>query len=608
MFKRIYLLGAIIVSVVIPFLVVKTVVVPVQEIPVLEFQNSMAQQEVTQVATETGFAIDWFYVALGLYLLGVCIMLFRFTKNLIAFQIQKNDVVSSYASYLLILRGEVTVPHSFWNRIFVSKKQYEQDLIPTVVLEHEKTHLDQKHSLDVLFVELLLVLFWFNPVLYMLRYAIKLNHEFLADQAVLKTGISTKDYQELILNHATSQYQHAMANTFNFPFIKKRFTIMKTQTSQRSLLLRSLVLVPVIALLIISCGREETEFKPMEKGIKFTKEIPTNTKIIVLNDAKNTGSITVDEEVLTYSIAGDYVKFFNAKGAIVDIENQGYKVLKDDGSLPSPPPPISALDYINIHKDKLNFYLGEYPITADIAIAIIEKNGQNGIEISPDKNGVNSIKIKLTEANKVALPPPPPLVKSAKASGNKMHGTMIIAGKKHYFESDDGKITVKDEFGNIQDVDLNARNIDEITVFGKKGENEIKGQPKNTSELTKIAYVNKNAVASLKPDISNLSIDEQKQFKLRNTFIYASEQTDGNVTYFTDNNLVSSTNARAFLKDNPYANVSLKQNDDNLTELHFNRSSNKMTDTQLQTIYTELFELTKNTMNKGGSFVIIKEK
>ncbi|MDP5077468.1 MAG: peptidase M56, partial [Nonlabens sp.] len=175
-FKRVYLLGAIIISVVIPFLVVKTVFVPVQELPVLEFQNSMAVPQVTHVTAETGFAIDWVYVALGLYLLGVCIMLFRFTKNLLAFKIQKNDVVSNYASYLLILRGEVTVPHSFWNRIFVSKKQYEQDLIPTVVLEHEKTHLDQKHSLDVLFVELLLVLFWFNPVLYMLRYAIKLNH------------------------------------------------------------------------------------------------------------------------------------------------------------------------------------------------------------------------------------------------------------------------------------------------------------------------------------------------------------------------------------------------------------------------------------------------
>lgn len=279
-FKRVYLLGAIIVSVVIPFLVVKTVVIPAQELPVLEYQNSIAPQQVTQVTAETDFAIDWFYVALGVYLLGVCIMLFRFTKNLIAFKIQKNDEVSSYARYLLILRGEVTVPHSFWNRIFVSKKQYEQDLIPTVVLEHEKTHLDQKHSLDVLLVELLLVMFWFNPVLYMLRYAIKLNHEFLADQAVLKTGIPTKDYQELILNHATSQYQHAMANTFHFPLIKKRFNIMKTKTSHTNLFLRSLALIPVLALLIISCGKEEVVIAPENMEIIEITEQESSIEIL----------------------------------------------------------------------------------------------------------------------------------------------------------------------------------------------------------------------------------------------------------------------------------------------------------------------------------------
>lgn len=217
--KRYYLLASILIALTIPFIVVKTIVIPVENGPMIDFATSTV---VTEIVAQQQLQLDWKSMIWAIYGIGVFIMLWRFIKNLKAFRIQEQDEVSPYGQYQLILRNTFTVPHSFLQRIFVSKKQYEQNLIPTTVLEHEKAHLDQKHSLDILFIEILLILFWFNPLLYIIRFSIKLNHEFLADNAVIQKGIDTVTYQETLLLYTQQSHSAALANTFNFPIIKKK--------------------------------------------------------------------------------------------------------------------------------------------------------------------------------------------------------------------------------------------------------------------------------------------------------------------------------------------------------------------------------------------------
>ena len=289
--KRWYLISSLILSLSIPFIVVETVIVPIQEMPFVNIYGNnftTVTPAVQQVTQEPEFTVNWFYVGLAIYLIGVVVMLWRFARNLYAFRIDKEDVIQFYKTYQLVLRNHFTIPHSFIKRIFVSKEDYETDQIPEVILEHEKAHLDQKHSIDILFIELMLIVLWFNPLLYMIKYSIKLNHEFLADQALLNQGISASVYQKLILKQATSGYQKTLANTFTFPIIKKRFHIMKTKSSKTSLLLKSLVIIPIIAVLIVSCGKEEKKYEIQESNdqqdvayelgdVEF-KETPNNTK------------------------------------------------------------------------------------------------------------------------------------------------------------------------------------------------------------------------------------------------------------------------------------------------------------------------------------------
>ncbi|WP_194850244.1 M56 family metallopeptidase [Nonlabens antarcticus] len=318
-FKRFYLLGSLLVSVVIPFLVVRTVVIPVQQSMPMAFPQFGAVEGTGTVAaiSNPGFELDWSLVIMLVYFIGVLIMGIRFARNLYGLRIKSTDEISSYESYILILRKLVEVPHSFFNRIYASATDYEAGSIPDSVLQHEKAHLEQKHSWDILILEILMVAMWFNPLLYLIKYSIKLNHEFLADQAVLSNGINTKTYQETLLAYSANSQNRALANTFNFPIIKKRFTIMKTNTNTASGLLRSLAIVPVLALLVISCGKENTEVELIQntqKTINIQKEdVSTN-----IPNSSNDPEVIYAEpgEVITPEIYHKYTTFKKYKTGI----------------------------------------------------------------------------------------------------------------------------------------------------------------------------------------------------------------------------------------------------------------------------------------------------
>ncbi|WOI21986.1 M56 family metallopeptidase [Nonlabens ulvanivorans] len=429
--KRYFLLASIGISIVIPFIVVKTIVIPIETNSVMNFTSSSV---VNEIARQQNFEFNWSFILWTTYGLGVIIMLWRFIKNLKAFRIGDEDELKIYSHYQLVLRNALIVPHSFLKRIFVSKNQYEENLIPTAVLEHEKAHLDQRHSLDILFIEILLILFWFNPLFYIMRYSIKLNHEFLADQAVIQHGIDTATYQETLLKYTQNSHSAALANTFNFPIIKKRFYIMKTQTSQASLISRSLALIPILALLIISCGKEETEFQEIEEILEIEEVVDDNHKTEIIKVYEVLENLT-PEHIEEYNrLAIKHKNYMDANNNLIVFKdetqhmqtifhsmseeqqssNEPWPYLGRDndlkaGQIPPPPPPApSAIEYINEHKNELNYYLREDQIPADVAIKIINDVGQAGVEISPDDKGVMSIKILETENNKGTLPPPPP--------------------------------------------------------------------------------------------------------------------------------------------------------------------------------------------------------
>jgi|GEM_PF-3594612 len=327
-FKRFYLLASIGLSLIIPFIVVKTVIVPLDNNAVVDLVNLNTSEKVLE---ESGFEFQWYYLLLLIYFTGVLVMLWRFITNLRTFTIRAEDEVISYNAYQLILRKGIIVPHSFHNRIFVSKTDYDQNLISKAILDHEKAHLDQKHSFDILLIEALILMFWFNPLFYMYRYSMKLNHEFLADRCVIQQGIDTPTYQELILQHATTNYKQSIANTFHFPVIKKRFNIMKTQTSTIHGLLKSLAIIPIITLLLLGCGEEEIVFENENSLIEkqdMTPDEAFGENIIMILNNQPKGIITIDGQKYTYIKEKGEYKFYSIDGKLFNYKANGYEILK----------------------------------------------------------------------------------------------------------------------------------------------------------------------------------------------------------------------------------------------------------------------------------------
>ncbi|MFD1616399.1 M56 family metallopeptidase [Gelatiniphilus marinus] len=277
-FKRFYLLGALLVSIVIPFITFTeyTQVESVQEF--MPFQPIAFTDAVVKKNTTWQDYIPT--VLWSVYALGVMVFSIRFLKNLFQlFKKIKTNPKFKTQNYIHVLLIDLIHPHTFFNYIFLNKNKYEHNRIPKEVLWHEQTHAKQKHALDILCIELLHIIFWFNPLLYYIKKDIKLNHEFLADKAVLKHGVCTKNYQNILLAFSSNASHNQLANAINYSLIKKRFTVMKTQTSKKAFWLKGLLILPILAILIYGFSEREIVEKEVASIEQQKQNLTTKTKL-----------------------------------------------------------------------------------------------------------------------------------------------------------------------------------------------------------------------------------------------------------------------------------------------------------------------------------------
>ncbi|MEZ4793351.1 MAG: M56 family metallopeptidase [Gelidibacter sp.] len=267
--KRFYLLSALVFSAIVPFVIfttyVESVVTQAIEIPV----TSDFYIEPKVVAESINY---WPVILWSIYGLGVLLFASKFYINLfkLSRKIKRNEKQKS-RQFTYVLLQERNTPHTFFNFIFLNKQQFETQKIPKEVFLHEEAHARQKHSIDVLFVEFLQIIFWFHPLVYWAKHCIKLNHEFLADEAVIKQGIEPSSYQQLLLTFSSpNSYRDVepqLANAINYSSIKKRFTVMKTHTSKQKIWLSTFLLLPLFALTLYGFSEREIIEKPVALSI-----------------------------------------------------------------------------------------------------------------------------------------------------------------------------------------------------------------------------------------------------------------------------------------------------------------------------------------------------
>lgn len=251
-FNRFFLLFSIVVSFLIPLITVEVTIEkavsaildPINPKLPIEYQN----YQTTDTPTQSDF--DWRFLGWGIYFFVSGILLYRFFRNikLILEKVKNNEIVD-YNGYKLVLVQEDVLPFSFLTYIFLSKAAFQNGKITESILQHESTHVREWHSLDNIFIEFLLVFMWFHPGLYWSRSAIKLNHEFIADEAALRVT-TVHSYKLLLVSMILPNQSPVLASNLKFSFTKRRLDMMNKKTMLSTKLIKAVALIPVLAVLI----------------------------------------------------------------------------------------------------------------------------------------------------------------------------------------------------------------------------------------------------------------------------------------------------------------------------------------------------------------------
>ncbi|UWX55436.1 M56 family metallopeptidase [Maribacter litopenaei] len=322
-FKRIYLLSALAFSFLIPSIVFTEYVAVSSNTSTLETPNISEFEAISNnqiLATEQ--QADWETILWCIYGLGVLLFGIRFILHIgqLWWRIRRNPRLKEYFTTRVLLLQQIP-PHTFFNYIFLNREAYETQNIPKEVLLHEETHAKQWHSLDIILVELAQIIFWFNPLIYLLKSAIKLNHEFLADSAVVKNDTSIPKYQHLLLSFLSKGCENyhssiKIANAIVYSStraersrsIKKRFTVMKTKTSKKSIVLRSFLLLPLTVFLLFAFSTSKEVYIPNNASIEILNHSARSLNIEILGN----GNYLVEEIKVDKDNLVEIVNQFNS--------------------------------------------------------------------------------------------------------------------------------------------------------------------------------------------------------------------------------------------------------------------------------------------------------
>ena len=220
----------------------------------------------TSVAGETHFS---FMQVVGyLYVLGVIAFVCHFFIRLWAIKniIRNNDDLPSY---------------SFFKKIYLGGN----DPGNTLIREHEHIHASQWHSVDILLMELVVIINWFNPVVYLFRKELKNVHEFIADEGALKVSSSKKEYAMLLFSQTFETPINNLVNPFfNQKLLKQRIMMIQKNKSHKSALLKYLLVVPLSLLMLtlssatmvkneVEVTSEKASLFPQQKDTRVFTEV-----------------------------------------------------------------------------------------------------------------------------------------------------------------------------------------------------------------------------------------------------------------------------------------------------------------------------------------------
>ena len=368
--KRIYLISGILISFIFPLISFHyQVEMPVPAISQADFSGVSGSATQVQYQDIAGKPFDYRLILLTLYLTGMILLLFRAVGHFRSLfkTINKADI-NKQGPAKLIRASQFPASFSFFNYVFINPSVSENEA--EEIMNHEIVHVRQKHWFDLLLVEILRLIQWVNPFAWIYTRFIRLNHEYLADQAALQRTASPANYRAALINQLFESPVISLTNSFNYSLNKKRFDMMKKIISSPYRKFKVLLVLPIFAIVFYAFATPEYHYQaqpinPTSQTASSTIEIPP--QIQALKEGKNNGiekGVTQDTSKYSFKIGKDFI---GDPHTLIIIDG----VTRDNKTLQSIDP--NAIESISILKDKS-------------ATALYGAKGDNGVIVVTTKN------------------------------------------------------------------------------------------------------------------------------------------------------------------------------------------------------------------------------
>ena len=396
-FNRIALLGVMLISCLLPLvrITVDRATVVNTSVMLMEEDMLMYPWEM-QVMVQEEAAFPWREWLVAVYFLGIFFFLLRNLWSLgrMLYLIRHSRCRQMENGICLVIHQAGFAPFSWMKYIVISQTDLDEN--GTDILIHEEAHIRNRHSWDLLLVELCVWLQWFNPAAWLLKQELQNVHEYEADEAVLRQGIDAKRYQMLLIKKAVGARLYSIANSFNHSSLKKRITMMIRKKSNPWARAKYLYVLPLAAVTVAAFARPEIS-EPLDEissvKVNDLSAITGNNSPENLSVASNSAAdVTLKMKVTDQTgspIVGASVLIVNStSGTLTDLEGNFTLKVGDDQRI--------SVSYIGMKsvelsvKECLEKQIKEVRLTSDAdsgpQLTVVSQSSESASQKAPQHN------------------------------------------------------------------------------------------------------------------------------------------------------------------------------------------------------------------------------
>ena len=325
-FNRLALLGVLLFSCLVPLIEVTTQEASEMNQPFIALEDMLLMAEPAPVMEEVSTPFPWRALLLLIYLLGILFFLGRHLwslgRMLRLLRTSRKESLEDGIT-LFVYDAKEVAPFSWMKSIAVSKYDLEES--GDAVLTHERAHIRNRHSWDLLLAEGCIFFQWFNPAAWLLKQELQTVHEYEADEWVIENGIDAKTYQLLIIKKAVGARLYSIANSFNHSSLKKRITMMIKKKSNPWARLKYLYVLPLTAIAVVAFARPEVSSEFAEISSVKVNDL---TSIVKMDEVKSVEN-SLDEKFKLSGQVMDYNSKKPVPGATVIIKGTSMGAMTD---------------------------------------------------------------------------------------------------------------------------------------------------------------------------------------------------------------------------------------------------------------------------------------